>query len=310
MDSRPEGQRKQSSNSSTLFPTHKRAIERQRVLRRLRVRSQGRERTMWRDHENYKEGTSAYLTCDRFKYWKGVWNVALLSLTLEYRLYSYIKSEFSSRKSEHLDFTLSFGGGLGALSHYPYYMYNWQQSVILDQASFMAPSRALKSQRISLVGNDEIEAMELSQPGSQSSDDNQVTKMAAKMQREVLWIQTWAKKDTRVDDPLGQKTSRGSTLCYYQFIPGSSEQDRECYDVEVRAYHEANVILWLNLSYFIWSRTGSKCIDFEWRGSATWFRKNQPSRRRCGQALRKSRAPSSMPTKHLLLLSNVVCGVL
>ena len=47
----------------------------------------------------------------------------------------------------------------------------------------------------------------------------------------------------KVDGLLGQETSGGSTHCHYQFIPGSSEEDRECYDVEVRANHKANVIL-------------------------------------------------------------------
>ena len=51
---------------------------------------------------------------------------------------------------------------------------------------FMAPSRVLKSRRTSLVRNDKTEVAELSQPGSQSSDDNQVTKLATEMQRGVL----------------------------------------------------------------------------------------------------------------------------
>ena len=52
----------------------------------------------------------------------------------------------------------------------------------------MAPVRASKSQRTrerALAQSDGSE-IEASQPGSESSDDNQITKLAAEMHREVL----------------------------------------------------------------------------------------------------------------------------
>ncbi|KAM0802579.1 hypothetical protein BDR22DRAFT_887367 [Usnea florida] len=51
----------------------------------------------------------------------------------------------------------------------------------------MAPGRVFKSQRVqerALARNDESQVEEPFQPGSQSSDDNQVTKLATRMQRE------------------------------------------------------------------------------------------------------------------------------
>ena len=45
---------------------------------------------------------------------------------------------------------------------------------------------------------------------------------------------------TRNDSSLGQKTSRGSTYCHHQLISGSSDEDRECYDIELRGNNKAN----------------------------------------------------------------------
>ena len=53
----------------------------------------------------------------------------------------------------------------------------------------MAPPRVPKSQRTSLARSHISQDEELSQPGSQSSDDNHVTKLATEMQREVLRVQ-------------------------------------------------------------------------------------------------------------------------
>ena len=53
----------------------------------------------------------------------------------------------------------------------------------------MAPMRVLKSQRTqerALALSDGSQVEEPSQPGSQSSDDNQVTKLATEMQKEVV----------------------------------------------------------------------------------------------------------------------------
>lgn len=53
----------------------------------------------------------------------------------------------------------------------------------------MVRRRVLKSQDTSLARSDKREVEGPSQPGSQSSDDNQVTKLAIEMQREVLCAQ-------------------------------------------------------------------------------------------------------------------------
>ena len=97
----------------------------------------------------------------------------------------------------------------------------------------MVPRRVLKSQGTSLARSDKSEVEGPSQPGSQSSDDNQVTKLAIEMQREVLCAQSRADEATRIDSLLGQETSRGSTHCHHQVISGSSEEDRDYYDTEI-----------------------------------------------------------------------------
>lgn len=52
----------------------------------------------------------------------------------------------------------------------------------------MAPVRVLKSQRIPLARSYKSEMVEGSGSGSQSSDDDQVSKLAAEMQKEVLCV--------------------------------------------------------------------------------------------------------------------------
>ena len=57
------------------------------------------------------------------------------------------------------------------------------------QSLLMAPVRISKPQRVkerALALNDESQVEEPSHPGSQSSDDDQVTKLATRMQREVF----------------------------------------------------------------------------------------------------------------------------
>lgn len=97
----------------------------------------------------------------------------------------------------------------------------------------MVRRRVLKSQDTSLARSDKSEVEGPSQPGSQSSDDNQVTKLAIEMQREVLCAQNRADEATRIDSLLGQETSRVSTHCHHQVISGSSEEDRDYYDTEI-----------------------------------------------------------------------------
>ncbi len=75
----------------------------------------------------------------------------------------------------------------------------------------MAPVRVLRLQRAPPAQKDESEVEEPLQPGSPSSDDDQITKLATEMQREVLCLQASALGAMKVDSLLGQKTSRGST---------------------------------------------------------------------------------------------------
>ena len=94
----------------------------------------------------------------------------------------------------------------------------------------MVRRRVLKSQDTSLARSDKSE---IEGPGSQSSDDNQVTKLAIEMQREVLCAQNRADEATRIDSLLGQETSGVSTHCHHQVISGSSEEDRDYNDTEI-----------------------------------------------------------------------------
>ena len=103
----------------------------------------------------------------------------------------------------------------------------------MSRQPVMAPVRVPKSKRTLLAGSDKIEVEEPSQPESPSSEDNQVTRLATEMQREVFYIRTSANEAKTVDSLIGQKASRGSTHCHYQCTSGSSEEDRECNDIKI-----------------------------------------------------------------------------